>query len=97
MNATCFRKTVFAGLAGALLMLSDQAAAAEWPSIQEAEAIAEEGYIYGKPLVMTYAVMYAYAVDRNSGSHMYWPKTEPPSIQPIGKGTWKPPAVMVAT
>ena len=27
---------------------------------------------------------------------LYWPKTEPPSILPPGKGTWKPPAVMVA-
>lgn len=24
---------------------------------------------------------------------LYWPKTEPPSILPIGKGTWQPPAV----
>jgi hypothetical protein len=27
---------------------------------------------------------------------LYWPRTEPPSILPIGKGTWKPPAVAVA-
>jgi hypothetical protein len=26
---------------------------------------------------------------------LYWPKTEPPSILPPGKGTWKPPAVTV--
>jgi len=24
---------------------------------------------------------------------LYWPKTEPPSILPIGEGSWKPPAV----
>jgi hypothetical protein len=37
------------------------------PSIAETKAIAEEGFIYGLPIVMNYAVMYAYAVDRNSG------------------------------
>jgi hypothetical protein len=37
------------------------------PSIAETRAIAEEGYIYGLPIVMNYAVMYAYSVDRNSG------------------------------
>src|SRR6202451_1667719 len=33
----------------------------------EAKAIAEEGFIYGLPIVMNYAVMYEYAVDRDSG------------------------------
>src|SRR6478609_9449693 len=42
-------------------------AKAEWPDIREAKAIAEEGFIYGLPIVMNYAVMYEYAVDRNSG------------------------------
>jgi hypothetical protein len=37
------------------------------PSIAETKAIAEEGFIYGLPIVMNYAVMYQYAVDRNSG------------------------------
>ncbi len=37
------------------------------PSIAETKAIAEEGFIYGLPIVMNYAVMYAYAVDRDSG------------------------------
>jgi hypothetical protein len=37
------------------------------PSVAETIAIAEEGYIYGLPIVMNYAVMYAYAIDRNSG------------------------------
>ncbi len=36
-------------------------------SVDETRAIAEEGYIYGLPIVMNYAVMYDYAVDRNSG------------------------------
>jgi hypothetical protein len=37
------------------------------PSIAEIKAIAEEGFIFGLPIVMNYAVMYEYAVDRNSG------------------------------
>ena len=36
------------------------------PSIEQAKAIAEEGFIYGLPLVMNYAVMYEYAVDTKS-------------------------------
>jgi hypothetical protein len=27
------------------------------------------------------------------GMRLYWPKAEPPSILPIGKGTWQPPGV----
>jgi hypothetical protein len=37
------------------------------PRFFKAEDIAEAGFIYGVPIVMNYAVMYAYAVDRNSG------------------------------
>jgi hypothetical protein len=25
---------------------------------------------------------------------LYWPKTEPPSVYPLGKGSWKPPALV---
>lgn len=35
----------------------------------EAKAIAEEGFIYGLPIVMNYAVMYEYSVDKNSGQY----------------------------
>ena len=38
-------------------------AKAEWPNIIEAKAIAEEGFIYGLPIVMNYAVMYEFSVD----------------------------------
>jgi hypothetical protein len=38
-----------------------------WPSLIEAKDIAEEGFVYGLPLVMNYAVMQEFAVDRNSG------------------------------
>jgi hypothetical protein len=40
---------------------------AEWPNLLEAKDIAEEGFIYGLPLVMFYAVTQEFAVDRNSG------------------------------
>jgi hypothetical protein len=40
---------------------------ADWPSLLEAKNIAEAGFIYGLPIVMNYAIMYEYAVDRNSG------------------------------
>ena len=45
----------------------DVATGVSVPSIAETKAIAEEGFIYGLPIVMNYAVMYAYSVDRNSG------------------------------
>ena len=37
------------------------------PGIAETKAIAEEAFVYGLPLVMNYAVMNEFAVDRNSG------------------------------
>jgi len=37
------------------------------PGIAETKTIAEEGLIYGLPIVMNYAVMYEFFVDRNSG------------------------------
>src|SRR6266496_5825042 len=52
----------------AVLVLSASAPKAEeWPGILGAKDIAEQGFIYGLPIVMNYAVMYAYAVDRDSG------------------------------
>jgi hypothetical protein len=40
-----------------------------WPNLFEAKAIAEEGFIYGLPLVTNYAVQYEYAVDRGSSQY----------------------------
>jgi hypothetical protein len=37
------------------------------PGFLKAKDLAEAGFIYGLPIVMNYAVMYEYAVDRNSG------------------------------
>jgi hypothetical protein len=36
------------------------------PSVEQTKTIAEEGFIYGLPIVMNYAVMNEYAVDKNS-------------------------------
>jgi hypothetical protein len=56
---------VAAGLVSALALTAR--AADVTPA--EAKAIAEEGFIYGLPIVMNYAVMYEYAVDKNSGQY----------------------------
>jgi len=48
---------------------ADKLAGIEVPGIEETRAIAEEGFIYGLPIVMNYAVMYEYAVDKDSGQY----------------------------
>jgi len=45
----------------------DVAAGVPAPGIEEVKAIAEEGFVYGLPIVMNYAVMYEYVIDKNSG------------------------------
>jgi hypothetical protein len=52
-----------AALTGSIFALTPNVAQAQWPDIREAKAIAEEGFIYGLPIVMNYAVMYEFAVD----------------------------------
>jgi hypothetical protein len=39
------------------------------PGIFETKAIAEEGFVYGLPIVMNYAVMYEFCVDKNSNQY----------------------------
>ncbi len=39
------------------------------PSIEETKAIAEEAFIYGLPLVMNYAIMNEFVLDKNSGQY----------------------------
>jgi hypothetical protein len=39
------------------------------PGIFETKAIAEEAFIYGLPIVMNYAIMNEYCVDKNSGQY----------------------------
>src|SRR6266498_5339401 len=45
---------------------TDKKAGVAAPGIEETKAIAEEGFIYGLPIVMNYAVMYEFAVDSKS-------------------------------
>ena len=45
----------------------ETAAGVPAPGIAEVKAIAEEGFVYGLPLVMNYGVMYEYILDKNSG------------------------------
>ena len=59
-------RCTFAALA-AVLALTTTRAADLTPA--ETKAIAEEGFIYGLPIVMNYAVMYEYAVDKNSSQY----------------------------
>ena len=39
------------------------------PGIEQVRAIAEEAFIYGLPIVMNYAVMQEFSVDKNSGQY----------------------------
>src|SRR5881227_3825561 len=55
-----------AALAASLTLTSARAADL---TPAETKAIAEEGFTYGLPIVMNYAVMYEYAVDKNSGQY----------------------------
>ena len=45
----------------------DVASGVPAPSVEEVKQIAEEGFVYGLPIVMNYAVMYEYIIDKNSG------------------------------
>jgi hypothetical protein len=60
-------KCSIAGLAASLFLMTADNAKAQWPDIREAKAIAEEGFIYGLPIVMNYFVMNEYAVNKKSG------------------------------
>jgi len=46
---------------------ADNASGVPAPGIEEVRKIAADGFVYGLPIVMNYAVMYEYAIDRNSG------------------------------
>jgi hypothetical protein len=47
----------------------DVASGVSAPSLEDTKAIAEEGFIYGLPIVMNYAVMYQFSVDPKSGQY----------------------------
>jgi len=46
---------------------ADKQAGVAAPGIAETKAIAEEGFIYGLPIVMNYAIMHEFAIDKDSG------------------------------
>jgi hypothetical protein len=80
MKSKCQQNLLAVALAGALAFVNgcatrnDAVAQAEKsekdkPGIEETKAIAEQGFIYGLPIVMNYAVMYEYCVDKNSGQY----------------------------
>ncbi|MBK9523141.1 MAG: DUF1254 domain-containing protein [Rhodocyclaceae bacterium] len=48
---------------------ADKKAGVAAPGIAETKAIAEEAFIYGLPIVMNYAVMHEYVIDKNSGQY----------------------------
>ena len=48
---------------------ADKMAGIAAPSIVETKAIAEEGFIYGLPIVMNYAIMNEFVIDKNSGQY----------------------------
>ena len=39
------------------------------PSIEQTRAIAEQGFVFGLPIVMNYAVMYQFFVDQSSSQY----------------------------
>ena len=60
-------KTILVAASAAMLALTIARAADITPA--ETKAIAEEGFIYGLPIVMNYGVMYEFAVDTNSSQY----------------------------
>ncbi|HSR87955.1 MAG TPA: DUF1254 domain-containing protein, partial [Pontiella sp.] len=69
-----FAASLLSGYAAAEDTISSAAKADEKggvavPEIEETKAIAEEGFIYGLPIVMNYAVMNEFCIDKNSGQY----------------------------
>jgi hypothetical protein len=53
----------------AILAFTPAASAQTAPSTDEIKTIAEEGFIYGLPLVMLYGIMNEYAINKDSGQY----------------------------
>src|SRR5580693_963143 len=62
-------RTALAASTPMLGLSKADAAVPSRPGFFAAKDIAEAGYIFGLPIVMNYAVMYEYAVDKNSGQY----------------------------
>jgi hypothetical protein len=69
LNQGLLKRLLAGSLMGVALLLSSSPASAQSLTPAEARAIAEEGFIYGLPIVMNYAVMYEFSVDKNSGQY----------------------------
>jgi hypothetical protein len=66
VGACAIAAALFTGCAKNDSITNAEKTSGDRPGIAETKAIAEEAYIYGLPIVMNYAVMYEYVVDRNS-------------------------------
>jgi hypothetical protein len=71
LKTAAFGAVAFALLAGCTMrgdaISRAEKAEAGSPDLAEIRAIARDGFIFGLPIVMNYAIMYEYAVDRDSG------------------------------
>jgi hypothetical protein len=67
--ALAFTSTAIPAHAKSLTPDTEKTASIKAPSIAETKAIAEEGFLYGLPIVMNYAVMNEYAVNKDSGQY----------------------------
>ncbi len=63
------RSAALTALSAATVRSIPALAQADRPGFFKAKDIAEQGFIYGLPIVMGYGVMYEFAVDRNSGQY----------------------------
>lgn len=63
------RSAAFATITATAASSSQAWAQSERPGFFKAKDIAEAGFIYGLPIVMSYGVMYEYAVDKSSGQY----------------------------
>src|ERR1700751_1700500 len=63
------RSAALTALSAATVRPIPALAQADRPGFFKAKDIAEQGFIYGLPIVMGYGVMYEFAVDRNSGQY----------------------------
>jgi len=65
LSAGCDKKDE----AVAVVEPAEEKPAISMPSIEETKRIAEDGFIYGLPIVMNYAVMNEFVLDKNSGQY----------------------------
>jgi hypothetical protein len=63
------RSAALATITATAASSSQALAQSERPGFFKAKDIAEAGFIYGLPVVMSYGVMYEYAVDKSSGQY----------------------------